>query len=162
MAKEELLWWVDNVKVAFKEIDTSNEEPHIVTHTDASSKGWGCTSKNLSTGSEWNSEEMELNINVLELKAVLLAFKVIAKKLSHCHVRVMVDNTTAVSCINIMGTSHSLVCNTITKEIWLFCIIKFIWLSAAHFSGKENVIADRESRNINLDTDLKLNSGLLK
>lgn len=160
--KEELSWWIDNVKVAYNVIDTSHGEPHLVIYTDASSIGWGCTSKNISTGGEWNSEERELNINVLELKAVLLALKIIAKELSHCHVRVMVDNTTAVSCINKMGTSHSLACNTVTKDIWIFCINKFIWLSAAHIPGKENVIADRESRNINLDTEWKLNSDLLK
>ena len=41
----------------------------------------------LNTGVDWNAEERELNINVLELKAVLLALKVISNKISHCHVR---------------------------------------------------------------------------
>ncbi len=44
----------------------------------------------------------------------------------------LIDNTTAVSCITHMGTSHSDLCNSITKTIWEWCIANHIWLSAAH------------------------------
>ena len=72
------------------------------------------------------------------------------------------DNTTAVACVNKMGTSHSKHCNMITKQIWDFCIEKGVWLSAAHVPGRENVDADLESRKINYDTEWKLNTELLQ
>ena len=61
----------------------------------------------------------------------------------------MVDNTTAVSCIMNMGTSHSkplIPCNHITFEIWEWCIYHSVWLSIAHIPGVANVLADKASR----------------
>ena len=58
----------------------------------------------------------------------------------------MCDNTTAVNVINHMGTSHSDPCNSLVKEIWEWCIARKIWISAAHIAGKNNLIADFESR----------------
>lgn len=162
LAKEELTWWIKNLNNAYNNIDTSHGDPTVVIHSDASSIGWGCSSGTVNTGGDWNFEEMKLHINVLELKAAYLALKVVANNLSHCHVRLMVDNTTAVSCINNMGTSHSIACNQMTKEIWLFCISRDIWISAAYIPGKENVIADKESRKINLDMEWKIHSEILK
>ena len=54
----------------------------------------------------------------------------------------MIDNTTAVSAINHMGTSHSDACHSLTKEIWEWCIPVGIWISAAHIPGKENTVAE--------------------
>ena len=69
------------------------------------------------------------------------------------HLRLMMDNTTAVGCVNKMGTSHSVLCNEVNKEIWSFCVNRGIWLSAAYVPGKDNVEADEESRRINFDTE---------
>ena len=74
----------------------------------------------------------------------------------------MIDNTTAVACINHMGTNHSLSCNQITQAIWNWCISNKIWISAAHIPGRENVVADHESRRVNLDAEWKLDSSLLQ
>ena len=70
--------------------------------------------------------------------------------------------TTAVACVNKMGTSHSKHCNMITKQIWDFCIEKGVWLSAAHVPGRENVDVDLKTRKINYDTEWKLNTELLQ
>ena len=72
------------------------------------------------------------------------------------------DNTTAMACINHMGTNHSLSCNQITHAIWNWCISNKIWISAAHIPGRENVVADHESRRVNLDAEWKLDSSLLQ
>ena len=48
--------------------------------------------------------------------------------------------------INHMGTSHSGSCNSVAKEIWEWCIDRKIWISAAHIPGKQNLIANFESR----------------
>ena len=71
----------------------------------------------------------------------------------------MIDNTTAVSHIYSMG-SRSLNCNQITRELWVWCANHGIWLSAAHIPGKENVLADKESREKHSDTEWKLNPKL--
>ena len=61
-----------------------------------------------------------------------------------------------------MGTNHSLSCNQITHAIWNWCISNKIWISAAHIPGRENVIADHESRQVHLDAEWKLDSSLLQ
>ena len=63
------------------------------------------------------------------------------------HVKLMIDNTTAVFVINNMGTCHSPRCNSIAVQIWEFCKLHNVtWLTAAHIPGSSNVIADRECR----------------
>ncbi len=48
----------------------------------------------------------------------------------------MIDNTTAVSVINNMGTCHGLKCNKIAVQIWEFCKLHNVtWLTAAHIPG---------------------------
>ena len=118
--------------------------------------------ENQSTGGLWSAEEKINNINALELLAVFFGLKCYAKNASNIHIRVMTDNTTAVSTINHMGTCHSDACNTIGKDIWERCIARNIWISAAHIPGKMNVQADMESRNINLGAEWMLNPADLK
>ena len=45
-----------------------------------------------------------------------------------------------------MGTTKSLICNDIVRNIWLFYVKNKIWITAAHIPGAEIVIADYESR----------------
>ena len=63
------------------------------------------------------------------------------------------DNTTAIACINKMGTSHSCEANELTKQIWFFCLERNIWLSAVFIPGKLNKEADALSRDKNLDAE---------
>ena len=157
---EELLWWSENVDNA--ENDIGQSDPDLVIHTDASLSGWGCHCNDVSSGGQWSECEKEFHINYLELKAVLLALKSFQNRVAKQHVRVMIDNTTAVSCINKMGTSHSDACNDITQAIWSWCIQAEVWISAAHIPGILNTEADRESRRVNMDAEWKLNEALLK
>ena len=85
-------------------------------------------------------------INSLTLTVLLLTLKTFATDKSHTHIRIMTDNSTAVSVINHMGTSHSHSCNSMAKKIWEWCIERNIWLSVAHIPGKDNSVADFESR----------------
>ena len=88
--------------------------------------------------------------------AILLGLQTFAKNKNNTHIRIMCDNTTAVNVINHMGTSHSDLCNSIAKEIWEWCIVRKIWLSAAHIPGKQNLIADFESRRNQRESEWKL------
>ena len=73
----------------------------------------------------------------------------------------MIGNTTAVAVINHMGTSYSDPLNRLTKEIWLCCIPRNIYLSTAHIAGKCNIQADLESRHSVTETEWMLNNTLL-
>ncbi len=69
----------------------------------------------------------------------------------------MVDNMTAVTILNNMGTSHSWELNEI---IWSCCIQRGIWLTLAHIPGKINIVADRESRQHRKELEWTLNQEL--
>lgn len=102
---------------------------------------------NTSTGGRWSPTEAENHINYLELLAALFALRCFQNSISGKHVKLMIDNTTAVSVINNMGTCHSPRCNSIAVQIWEFCKLHNVtWLTTAHIPGSSNVIADRESR----------------
>ena len=131
-------------------------------YTDVSGRGWGCNTVSNRTKGYWSLEEKVLKINALELKAILYGIKTLVKSSSTKHLRIMTDSMTAVWCINKMGTSHSEVCNYITKEIWDYCIQFNIWISAEHILGKNNHIADSLSRSSNLDAEWMLNPPFFK
>ncbi|CAB4040887.1 Hypothetical predicted protein, partial [Paramuricea clavata] len=87
-----------------------------------------------------------------------------AKNLSNTHIRIMCDNTTAVNVINHLGhlgTSHSDICNNMTKQIWKWCIDKNRWLTVAYIPGKQNLVADYESRRHQRESEWMLNEALL-
>jgi len=151
----ELSWWVQNVE--------SNNGRGISSilglmrndlsvFTDASMLGWGAalvdkdTNKVLKECSgEWSLTEKGFHINVLELKAIQLALlcfePLLAKEvLVHC------DNTTAVSYVNKFGGSHSSQLNSISIEIWDWCIARNLNLQAVHVAGSDNLLADSLSR----------------
>ena len=92
-----------------------------------------------------------MHINVRELKAILLAPNSYLKT-SHEHIKILSDNTTAIHCINKMGTSHSMECHHQVLKIWEWAIIHKNHLSAAHIPGKLNAVADKESRSNHVDT----------
>ena len=161
-AVTDMQWWRNNIDRASNVIDESHGEPDIVIHSDASNLGWGCDSELGRSNGHWSEEEQSLHINVKELTAAWFALKALAFEVRDKHIRLMLDNTTAVACVNNMGTNHSLLCDTVVRQIWGFCIERELWVSAAYIPGKLNVEADSESRKINLDAEWKLNTSLLK
>ena len=62
----------------------------------------------------WSDEEKTEHINVLELKTAMLGVLSLCRNLHDCHIRIELDNTTAVSYINNMGGTHSFKCNKLT------------------------------------------------
>ena len=154
-AKHELNWWVDNIDHSFNLIRKPAIE--LTMYSDASFHGWGGALDNVATGGQWSPEEFVENINYLELRAAFLVIKTFLKEIANKHVKIMIDNTSAVSIINNMGTCKSEICNDIAVEIWQFCIASNILLTAAHIPGIDNVVADKESRNFHIqNTEWKL------
>ena len=107
----ELTWWSLNILDAYKPI--SHREVPMVLTTDASKKGWGAECGGVSTGGLWSNLEANEHTNYLELLATFLDLKTFAQAKCNIHVRLMIDNTSAVSFINNMGTSHFDKCNVL-------------------------------------------------
>ena len=133
-AKSELSWWITNVTGSHNVL--TRELPTCTLTTDTSKLGWGAVLSKQSTGGLWSSNESKRHINYLELFAVFLGLQTFCSSHHDCHIRLMIDNTTAVALLNHMGTSHSDPLNELTKEIWLWCTTHNIWISAAHIAGK--------------------------
>ena len=74
-------------------------EPDFIIFSDASLLGWGASCDLGQTGGHWLVTETAMSFNVLELKAGLFGLQSLLP--STCrHVRMMMDNTTAVACVN--------------------------------------------------------------
>ena len=111
------------------------------------------------TYGQWlQTEWLEADINIMEITAAkfaLLAFQMfipVSPPKPHVfsvHVRLMVDNTTAVAYINHMGGSKSTRCNRVAREMWTWAETREVWLSAAHIPGEDNTLADYYSREQN-------------
>ncbi len=89
--------------------------------------------------------------------AAFIALKSFLNAIYGKHVKIMIDNTTAVSIINNMGTCNRDPCNSIACDILNICERNLIWLTAAHIPGKDNTVTDLESRTKNIDTEWMLN-----
>ena len=126
--------------------------------TDASQTGCGCTVNGISTGGCWDPEEADRHISYLETMVVFLRLQSFSDhdQVSDKHVKVLVDNTSAMACINQMGTCHSNDINSLVIKIWQWCIRHNIWLTVAHIPGKDNIIADGEFRKSRRETEWAL------
>ena len=138
------------------------QTPIKTVYTDSSKLGWGGVLGDCKAGDNWTDVESKSHINYLELMAVYLSLKSFKQQLHGQHVKVMVDNTTAVYCINHMGTSHSRSCNVLTKTLWEWCISESIYITAVSIPGVLNTKADAISRKVSRETEWKLNSAYLK
>ena len=92
---------------------------------------------------------MEHHINVKELLAAFFAvqsFYPLHKNV--LHIRLKIDNSTALANINNYGSIKSPTLNQQTREFWDWCLQRQLHLSAESIPGVENRIADRLSRQL--------------
>ena len=157
----EMKWWLCNLCHSFNVI--CHPPVDVTLYSNASLMGWAAVMDNISTGGRWSTVEARKHINYLELLAALFALKCFHTSLFGKHVKLMIDNTTAVVVINNMGTCHSVDCHSIAVQIWEFSMLHNItWLTAAHIPGSSNVRADNESRHfLSQDREWMLNPCLL-
>ena len=123
--------------------------PHIhntLVFTDASQKGWGAHLNEIVLSGLWSNKEAQLHINVLELKAVLLALKGFQEHLQGHRVLICSDNSTVISYLNKEGGTHSIEMCALIWRILAFTNSRRIQIRARHVPGSLNVIADSLSR----------------
>ena len=68
-------------------------------------------------GGRWSDPESPLHINALELHAAKPCLFSLAAGLSNLHIRILLDNTIAISYFNHMGGTHSQICNDVAHLI---------------------------------------------
>ena len=84
-------------------------------YADASMHGWRAFCEGVSTGRSWINTEKNWHINAVELKSILFSLMSIVK--DHViYVKVFSDSTTAIACINKLGTSNSELCHHIKNK----------------------------------------------
>ena len=122
--------------------------PQLQVFTDSSKVGWGTymVQGDVEYGEEWPLEEQELHINILELKAVLMALKFLATHVKHKLVHLFIDNTTAIACIRKGGSTASFSCNEVTERVYRYAWKMGITFKLSYCPTKLNVRADRASR----------------
>ena len=152
---DDLFWWIDNIDSACKKIDHGN--PQVTITCDASTQGWGAVFGNKTGQGLWSYEQRKHHINYLELAAIFQGLKTLCSNLHDTHLRIFTDSSVAVTYVNKMGGIKSHLCDRITKSIWLWCIQKNIWPSAAHVPGIANEHADYLSRSEHETTEWSLN-----
>ena len=59
--------------------------------------------------------------------------------LSQCHIRLKMDNKSAVAYVNKLGGTRSLPLNSLALEMWDWCLQRGIWISAEYLPGQENL-----------------------
>ena len=120
--------------------------PLLTLTTDASNLGWGASLPPHHLLGLWSPQDSKLHINMLELKAVFLAHQGFVDQVSRHSVLVKSDNSTVVSYINHQGGTHSVHLCMATLHLLSWCHQKNISLTASHFPGEQNLVADFLSR----------------
>ncbi|MCP3929301.1 MAG: hypothetical protein GY705_09400 [Bacteroidetes bacterium] len=152
--RTELQWWIDNIIECTKYIIPPDID--LTIFSDASNKGWGGHIENgASTGGDWSAVEMLDHINILELKAAFLTLQSFCRDKMHLHVKLMLDNTTAIACINKFGSVKPKLM-AMTQTLYQWVLMRDIRLTAGHVPGVKNVLADKESRTHNYDIEWSL------
>ena len=119
-ATAELKWWKKNILQVYRELKSIPEIDYVI-YSDASTRCWGCIWQ--TPCYKWTEEGTKLHVNVLELSAIKFAvFSLLPLQEGMKYLRVMTDNSTAISYINRQGGVRCMLYNNVTTEIWEFCI----------------------------------------
>ena len=144
-AKSDLHWIINNL-AKFNGCFFGERPIDIYIECDASLAGWGASCGGQSANGQWSILEAHNHINYLELLAALYALQAFVPNLRDVHVRLKLDNSTAVAYVNKMGGIKSPSLNSLSRTLWKWCIERNIIISAQHIPGKENLVADSLSR----------------
>lgn len=151
---DDITWWIEHIQKDVNPFKFNDFKLEIF--SDASTTGWGAFCENNECHGFWKNSEKEMHINTLELKAAFFALKVFARGLRNCEILMRIDNVTAISCINRMGSVQYPHLNDVAKEIWQWCERRKLVVFASYINTKENREADILSRKKFIDTEWEL------
>lgn len=152
--KPDINWWLANIENSYCLFRFNNYNLEIF--SDASLTGWGGYCGNKKVHGFWKLEESCLHINELELKAAFFTLKVFTNNLYGKEILLRIDNTTAISCINRMGSVQYPHLYQISKDIWKWCEMHKLYIFASYINTKDNTVADSLSRKKFQDTEWEL------
>ena len=116
--------------------------PSRVVTTDVSQMGWGAVWQRQTARGRWSPQQKRQHINVLELRAVLLALRHFLPALVGRHVLVRSDNMSAVYYINHQGGTKSLQCLGVAQQLLQETHQHLLSLRAVYLPGTYNRAAD--------------------
>ncbi|XP_045182640.2 uncharacterized protein LOC123541290 [Mercenaria mercenaria] len=156
-SRQEITWWITKIN------DTNGKRIRPVNvskrcRTDASFLGFGGIDleTDIHTNGRWNNEEvLNASINYLELLAIFYCLQALYEDCRDIHIEVQSDNTSAISYINKFGGMESIEMDKLAKQIWEWCLLRQIYISAVHVPGRLNT-ADFYSRNFSDSTEWML------
>ena len=155
-AKTDMCYWQSQLPTMSKSL---LPPPYDYTmYTDSSKTGWGIKLDSKSTHGFWSASERQHHINYLELLAVFIGLKCFFRHHKNVNILLRVDNTTAISYINRMGSVQFPALNKLAREIWLWCEERSIWIHSCYVPSAKNFEADRESRSTRDDYEWGLNA----
>ena len=154
--KEDLSWWMLNLSNSKNPI--RNFVFSLEIFSDASLSGWGIYSEGRSSHGFWNRDDLKQDINYLELCAAFFGLKCFAGDRRNCSVLLRIDNTTAISYVNRMGSVKFERLSEVARNIWKWCEERNIWIYASYIPSKENIEADLESRRLKTETEFELST----
>ena len=120
--------------------------PDFQLFTDSSLDGWGAHLDSHMASGIWPVEWKGQHINVLELKAVFLAFQAFTVHVQSRSILLATDNKTVAAHINKQGGTHSRTLCNLTMQVALWCVEHKVSLKARFLPGKLNILADCLSR----------------
>jgi len=146
--KNQLVWWSleQNVLVG---VALSKPKPQWTLYTDASNTGWGAELAGHTAHGLWTGACLHEHINVLEMRAVLLALTHFQTLIAQSALLIATDNTTVLAYIEKQGGTRSSTLCALAWQIWSLCHELHVSLSVRHIPGKLNVVADSLSRQLN-------------
>lgn len=153
--RSEFLWWESNIGSSLNYLGSRSFDLEI--YSDASKTGWGAVCEGSTTRGFWGEKEIDYHINYLELLAAFYAVKCFASNESNINILLRIDNKTAIAYINKMGGVRFENLNKLTRNIWLWCEHRSIFLRASFIPSKKNAVADFESRSLAVETEYSLN-----
>uniref|UniRef100_T1J8R7 RNase H type-1 domain-containing protein n=1 Tax=Strigamia maritima TaxID=126957 RepID=T1J8R7_STRMM len=158
--RTELAWWLRNLNIC-KGRSLLPKPLVLIIETDASNWGWGAFSKDFSIGGPWFKSFKAKHINILELTAVFWALKALARNYSNATIKLKMDNISAITAINKLGSPRSPQLTAVAQDLWTWAMDRDLTIVAEHIPGTENCLADAASRGRLFDSgDWKLDTAV--
>lgn len=154
--------WLDQ-EFLFSMVSLHQSVPDVHLYTDASLSGWGAHLGNQVASGKWSTYWLHHHINMLELRAVLLALRRFGPLVEGRCVLLATDNTTVAAYVNKEGGSRAEGLCLMTMRILTWCANHSVVLKARFLPGKLNILADSLSRRDSIvHTEWTLHAGILK